>query len=224
MWRKAGLGAAVILITMAGWWGLAAFRPVTKPEVCQPLRRLSDNPANARLVDSAVHLLRSGDIALRTGTDIISVMLRGMNLRDKTYSHCGIVMIEDGYPFVYHSIGGEDDPDARLARDSAKTFFLPGPNERLGIARLSLNAAQIARLRTIAARYYSARPRFDLDFDLATDDKLYCAEFVYKAIREAAADTGYFATTCLLHRNYVAIDNLCDPRHAAIVCDAAFKL
>src|SRR5690242_7336171 len=144
MWRKAGFWAAVMLIAIAGWWGLAAFRPVAKPEACQSPRRFSDNPANARLVDSAICLLRSGDIALRTGTDIISVMLRGMNLRDKAYSHCGIVMIEDGYPFVYHSIGGEDDPDARLARDSAKAFFLPGPNERLGIVRLSLNAAQIA--------------------------------------------------------------------------------
>src|SRR3954468_9375414 len=60
-----------------------------------------ENPINARNIDSVIHLLRNGDLALRTGADATSVMLRQMNLTNKTYSHCGIVMIENGYPFVY---------------------------------------------------------------------------------------------------------------------------
>lgn len=186
--------------------------------------RREDNPANFKSIDSAIHMLKDGDLALRTGADATSVMLRQMNLTNKTYSHCGIVLIEDGYPFVYHSIGGEDNPDARLRRDSACVFFTPVSNERLGIARLDLTALQKAKLGTIARRYLQAKALFDMDFDLATDDKLYCAEFVYKAVREATADTAYFHITHLLQRSYVGVDNLYEPQHAAIVCDVRYKL
>lgn len=178
---------------------------------------------NNQMIDSSIHLLKDGDLVLRTGADATSYMLRQMNLNNKTYSHCGIVMMEGGYPFVYHSIGGEDNPDEKLRRDSAVFFFSPKTNERLGIARLDLSKVQINLLHGIARRYYHAGIPFDLDFDLATNDRLYCAEFVYKAVCEATSDTGYFSRTQLLARNYVGVDNLYDKRHARIICDIRFK-
>ncbi len=183
-----------------------------------------DNPVNARHIDSVIHLIRSGDLALRTGADATSVMLRQMNLTNKTYSHCGIVMIENGYPFVYHSIGGEDNPDAKLRKDSAVTFFTPVSNERLGIARLDLSGPQIDKLHAIVGRYWHAGVPFDLDFDLASNDKLYCAEFVYKAVSEATGNPAYFHLTHLLKRTYVGVDNLYEAPHARIICDVRYKL
>jgi hypothetical protein len=186
--------------------------------------RREDNPANFRAIDSALHMLQDGDLALRTGADATSVMLRQMNLTNKTYSHCGIVMIENGYPFVYHSIGGEDNPDARLRRDSASVFFTPISNERLGVARFDISKAQVDKLSTIAKRYWKAEVPFDLDFDLKTDNKLYCAEFVYKAVREATGNRDYFHITHLLKRTYVGVDNLYEAPHARIICDVRYKL
>lgn len=186
-------------------------------------QRAKANIWNCHMVDSSVQLLHNGDLVLRTGADATSYMLRQMNLTNKTYSHCGIVMMEGGYPFVYHSIGGEDNPDAKLRRDSATVFFNPSYNERLGIARLDMAPQQVNTLHHIVQRYYKAAIPFDLDFDLTTDDKFYCAEFVYKAICEATADTGYFSRTQLFERNYVGVDNLYDKRHAKIICDIRFK-
>ena len=227
MIKRSGIGVLVGLLAFLGIWGsyhaIAAWtRPASVGETAN--RHREDNPANKAAIDSALHLLRNGDLVLRTGADVISVMLRQMNLRDKTYSHCGIVMIEDGYPFIYHSIGGEDNPDERLRRDSAAFFFSPIYNERMGIARLDLTAEQIGQLDTIVRRYYTARIPFDLDFDMATDDKLYCAEFVYKAIHESTGDTSYFDQSHLLDRSYVGVDNLTDRRHAKIICDVRYKL
>jgi hypothetical protein len=202
---------------IAGWVKPASITEDTN-------RHREDNPANAAAIDSALHLLRDGDLVVRTGADAISVMLRQMNLQDKTYSHCGIVMIEDGYPFVYHSIGGEDNPDERLRRDSAAFFFSPIYNERMGIARLDLTSRQIEQLHAIVRRYYAARIPFDMDFDMATDDKLYCAEFVYKAIGECVGDPAYFEQSHVLDRSYVGVDNLTDERHAKIICDVRYKL
>lgn len=193
-----------------------------EPAEVQPLNR-ADNPGNRQAVAAAVGLLRQGDLALRSGADATSYLLRQMNLTDKSFSHCGIVLIEDGYPFIYHCIGGEDNPDAVLRRDSAQYFFAPATNERLGIARLDLTGPQIQALAAVVRRYHRQALKFDMDFDMATDDRMYCAEFVYKAVREATADTGYFSLTRMLSRTYAGVDNLYDRRHAKIICDVRYK-
>lgn len=186
--------------------------------------RRENNPANQRSIDSSIRFLKDGDLVLRTGADAISVMLRQMNQKDKTYSHCGIVFFENGYPFVYHSIGGEDNPDERLRRDSASFFFSPVSNERLGIARLPLNKSQVAKLSRIVQRHYLARIPFDMDFDMATDDRFYCAEFVCKSIQECIGDSTYFGRSKALDRSYVGIDDLTDRRHAKLICDVLYRL
>jgi len=175
-------------------------------------------------MDSVIRLLRSGDVALRTGVDMTSIMLRGMNQRDARFSHCGIVMIEHGYPFVYHSIGGEDNPDSKLRRDSASVFFGPSESERLGIARMPLDAAQLSRLQVVTRRYFEAGIPFDMDFDLGSDDRFYCAEFVCKSFQEALEKRSFFAHSKTLNREYIGIDNITDPDHTRIICDLRYKL
>jgi hypothetical protein len=218
---------ALLLICVLGTSGLLIYsgsRAKAGVDNTKVSLRRENNPANFRAIDSVIDLLKDGDIALRTGADATSVMLRQMNLTNKTYSHCGIVMIENGYPFVYHSIGGEDNPDSRLRRDSASVFFTPVSNERLGAARLDISQVQIDKLRQIALRYWKAGVPFDMDFDLLSDDKLYCAEFVYKAVQEAVSNRSYFHITHLLNRTYVGVDNLYEAPHARIIADVRYKL
>jgi len=181
------------------------------------------NTWNRHIVDTAVSLLRSGYIVLRRGIGADSYMLAEMNKKDKTYSHCGIVMIEHGYPFVYHSIGGEDNPDERLRRDSADFFFSPLHNTHLAIVRFDFDSANVDELRRAVSRYYAERPKFDLKFDLATDDELYCSEFVYKALNKAMHDTGYIKPGLLLGHKFVGIDDIFINEHANMVWQIKFK-
>lgn len=178
---------------------------------------------NCHFVDTAVALLRSGDIVVRRGIGAESTLLAMMNRKDKTYSHCGIVMIEHGYPFVYHSIGGEDNPDARLRRDSASFFFSPVHNLAIAVVRYDYDSAKVGRLRGIVAAYYKQRPRFDMKFDLTTDSELYCSEFVYKAVNRAVADTSYIGTSSMRRGRFVGIDDLYLDRHARVVWQTKFK-
>ena len=62
-------------------------------------------------------ILKSGDLITRTGNDFTSETFRKMNQHDQTYSHCGIVSIEGDSAFVYHSLGGEWNPDQKIRRD-----------------------------------------------------------------------------------------------------------
>jgi len=181
------------------------------------------NRWNKHVIDSAVSLLKSGNIVLRSGLGADSYLLAQMNRKNKTYSHCGIVMVEHGYPFVYHSIGGEDNPDERLRRDSAVFFFSPLHNSGLAIVQYDFDEVQQNALKNVVSQYYKERPKFDMKFDLQTDDKLYCAEFVYKAINKATRDPGYIKPTSVLGFTFVGTDDLFVNSHAHIIWQIRYK-
>jgi hypothetical protein len=196
--------------------------PVNK-ELLESTSKRQNDPRNRKMVDSAISLLRSGDIVVRTGNDVTSYMLCQMNQRDKTYSHCGIVMMEHGYPFVYHSIGGEDNPDAKLRRDSANFWFSPAHNIGFGISRLDIPAGKQDSFSAIVRKYYQERKKFDMNFDLATDERFYCAELVYKAVNQAVGDTQYLQPIHILGYTFIGIDDIFLSRHASTVCQIRFK-
>ena len=195
---------------------------VKQQEQVQSTKRVS-NPWNRQMIDSAITLLKNGDLVVRTGSDVTSYMLRQMNMQDKTYSHCGLVQVEDGYPFVYHSIGGEDNPDEVLRRDSASFFFSPRHNSGFGIMRYPLDAEKLTRLSGIVSGYYRQHKKFDMDFDLGTDDRFYCAEFVYKVINQTMADSNYLKPVTFKGFKFVAVDNLFRNEHASPVWQIEFK-
>lgn len=175
---------------------------------------------NYRMADSAVGLLHTGDVVLRMGMGAQSQMLAQMNRGRKDYSHCGIVLVEKGYPFVYHCIGGEDNPDARLRRDSAIRFFSPDRQTAIGIVRYP---ADTLAERNIVRNYYRQRPRFDMQFDMSTDDKLYCTEFVYKVLVKTTGQQGYIPTDTVMGHRFVGTANLCTNNNAVMVWQVKFK-
>ncbi len=181
------------------------------------------NKENKHALDSAISLLKSGNIVLRSGLGAISQMLAQMNQKDKSYSHCGIVIIENGYPFVYHAIGGEDNPDERLRRDSANRFFSPLNNEGIAAVSYDFDDNVTETLKSIVWQYYKARPKFDMKFDMATDDALYCSEFVYKCLNKATCDTSFISPTHAIGHTFVGIDDLFMNGHARFVCRMKFK-
>lgn len=159
-------------------------------------------------LDSLGSLLLTGDLIFRTGKDMTSFMLRQLNLRDKRYSHCGLVRWEGGYPFVYHSIGGEENPDLALRRDSLKQWIDPRRNERASAYRLPFDSLDRKKLGNQARRYYEKRIPFDMAFDLSTDDRFYCAEFVYKTLRLAEGGTWDVPLSHFRGYTFIGIDDL----------------
>jgi hypothetical protein len=200
---------AILLVAIAVTTGVALGSRLLSSD------HISHQSPDLRVSQAVIPLLRSGYIVLRSGNGADSYLLSRMNQKDKTYSHCGIVMIEHGYPFVYHSIGGEDNPDERLRRDSAQYFFSTMHNKGFAVVQYDYDTATIENIRHIVSSYYSRRPRFDLKFDLQTDDKLYCSEFVYKVLNQAIP--GYISPTTCLGRTFVGIDDLFMNRHAHMI-------
>ena len=213
----------LIISIAAGASALVAMKLFRRDVSIPPINIQQADAYNKRIVDSAVSLLTSGYVVVRTGLGADSYLLAEMNRKDKTYSHCGIVMVEHGYPFVYHSIGGETNPDARMRRDSACFFFSPVHNMGLAVISYDYGDSEVNKLRQVVNTYYKQRPKFDMKFDLKTDDRLYCAEFIYKAINKATADSLYIRPTSAMGLTFVGIDDLYMNEHAHVVWQIKFK-
>lgn len=145
---------------------------------------------------------------MRTGKDYTSKLMSGLSEKDKTFSHAGIASWENDTLFVYHAIGGEWNPDEKLRRDQFQFFCNPFENRGFGIYRYLISAKQKEKIILLAKKFYGEQITFDMNFDLATDAKMYCTEFVYKTIKRATNDSLKIPTTTVDKINFVAADNL----------------
>lgn len=181
------------------------------------------NQWNISKVDSCSGLLRTGDLVVRRGDDMTSYMLSQLNSEDKTYSHCGFVVIEDEHTYVYHSIGGEDNPDQIMKRETATQWFSPANNLAIAVYRYDLADSLITQIVEQLHIYYGQKKMFDMDFDLATDDRLYCSEMIYKVVQAITGDDKYIKESTAYGRSFVGVDDLYLNPHTKLICQVRFK-
>jgi len=159
-------------------------------------------------IAAAKKTIRSGDLIVHTGNDFTSSTLRNLCQHDRTYSHCGIASIEHDSVFVYHALGGEWNPDQKLRRDPFELFATPIDNVGTGIYRFPLSAQQQAGLSATVKRFYHIGIMFDMKFNLADNDRMYCAEFVSKAYTLGTKGALKFNTSALGTFRYVGVDDI----------------
>jgi hypothetical protein len=152
--------------------------------------------------------VRSADLILRTGKDYTSRLIKNISIHDKTYSHAGIASWENDTLFVYHAIGGEWNPDQKIRRDVFELFCNPYENRGFGIYRYQISNTQQKSIINYIQDFYHSKITFDMQFDLGTDNKMYCTELVYKTIKRATSDSVNLLTTTQNNRTFVAVDNL----------------
>ena len=152
--------------------------------------------------------IKSGYLVTRTGTDFTSETLRNLNRRDVSYSHCGIASIEHDSVFIYHALGGEFNPDQKIRRDFIVDFADPHNNKGFGIFSYNFTSGITDKLISIVKHYYNDGLMFDMKFDLATDDRMYCAEFVYKCLLQANDNKMDFQHSFIKDFEFIGVDDL----------------
>lgn len=155
--------------------------------------------ANYRLIKQLIPLLQPGDMIFRNGNDEVSRVARQFNRKDTSYSHCGLVFIENDTPFVYHALGGQYNPTQELMRQPLDSFCNPAENNAVAVYRFPLSRMQQEKLRQKVYTYFRDRLKFDLFFNFLSDEKMYCAEFVFKSLNSSvdSALTSYVRTDTL---------------------------
>jgi hypothetical protein len=131
--------------------------------------------------------IKDGDLIERSDEDLISESMRNFSKRDKTYSHCGIAFIEDGEVYVYNNMAGEENKSEKMIREPYDSFVSPFQKNGFGIFRYAFTGDEITKLHAITKEYHQQGLLFDKTFDLKTDDKMYCAEMIYKFVKTATA-------------------------------------
>jgi hypothetical protein len=71
----------------------------------------------------------------RLNMDGYSQYIKQFNRNDKQYSHAGIVIFEDGQPFVYHMINGEENTSNMMTKHLFEEFVDPKKNYAFGVYR-----------------------------------------------------------------------------------------
>ncbi|HMK26945.1 MAG TPA: YiiX/YebB-like N1pC/P60 family cysteine hydrolase [Chitinophagaceae bacterium] len=195
------------------------------------------------LIHEGQALLKEGDLVVRLNQDPASQFIKNFNRQDKKYSHAGIVLFENGYPFIYHIVNGEENPDEKLRKDSLSWFCNPRKNLAYGIYRYELGKGEIKRLKALIHKWHAKGVQFDHGFDLKTDDKMYCSEMVRKALETVTdkrisiettdlsiTEAGVFSAYMHLPLTYtsklkiVSIDNLYKTMSCKLIKEYNYKI
>jgi hypothetical protein len=138
---------------------------------------------------------RDGDLVVRDYNDRISNMIKSFSKTDPSYSHSGVVLVENGQPFVYHMYKDEGDDKGSIRKDSLHVFYDQRHNNGFGVFRYNLSNSECGRLKATLLNWQKKKVQFDNQFALKTDDKMYCSEMVAKLLKAATGGRITFATT-----------------------------
>lgn len=152
--------------------------------------------------------IESGDLVTRYGSDLTSFLLARMNPEDQSFSHCGIASIEEDTVFIYHAIGGEFNPDQKLKRETLFSFGHPADNKALGVFKPDLSAGSLTKILQAIRKNYADGLPFDMDFDLGTDERQYCSEFVAKTYGLVWDGISWVKITEQAGRRFIPVDAL----------------
>lgn len=146
----------------------------------------SMHSVNDSLIIDIKKKVKTGDLVLRTGRDFSSEQVRDMSKQDKTYSHGGIVVIENDSILVYHV-----EPDFLYVKDKVRkepidSFISIDHNYGFGLARFDLSEKEIGSFVKYMEAQYQNKVAFDMTFDLKTNDKMYCSEMISKGLRSSS--------------------------------------
>ena len=199
-----------------------------------------------KLIKMVADSIHEGDLILRGGNDFISESLSDFSQKEKLYSHSGIAMMENGTMYIYSNMAGDINPDEIMRRDSVDSFITPIHNIAVGVYRYDITNTELEKLRKIVHTHYMNKLQFDMNFDLTTDDKMYCAEMIAKSMEQATEKRITFSKSLITpglkekylkkllekkvipsakvaeQREYIALDNLYMNPHCREVTKIVF--
>jgi hypothetical protein len=132
---------------------------------------------------------KTGDLIFRRGKSFASqaVLITDQNSR---YSHVGLVCLVKGKPFVIHSVPYENgNGKDEVKCEKLESFLSFEKASRAGVYRVSgISNSGLEKVVHWAKNAFDARVKFDEDYNLQSDDKLYCTELIWKSYRAAGID------------------------------------
>lgn len=124
---------------------------------------------------------------------------------------------------VYHALGGEFNPDQTILREPFEIFVSSLANHGFAVFRFPMSSQQVNRLIEETRKSYRDSLRFDMQFDLASNDKMYCTEFTAKMYQRAFHNDSMFLVSRIGRFEFLAPDNLFSHPSCQRLFQADFK-
>jgi len=132
---------------------------------------------------------RPGDLIFRRGKSFASqaVLLTDQN---SCYSHVGIICLVKGRPFVIHSVPYEQgNGNGEMKCEKLESFLCFEKASRAAVYRVhGMSDTGLTKAVQWAKKAFDVRVKFDEEYNLLSDDKLYCTELIWKSFRAAGID------------------------------------
>ena len=148
--------------------------------------------------------LHSGDVILRDSKGLIGTFFRNLSQTEKKYSHAGFIRIRGGKIWVCHYI--DQDNGKGLKLEELKDFVDRGKCNAFAVYRFDINQQEEKNLDNIINASITHPLPFDSDFDLKTDNSLYCTEWIAKSLFKSSNIS--IPATKIAGLEYFAPDNL----------------
>ena len=132
---------------------------------------------------------RTGDLIFRRGKSFASqaVLITDQN---SCYSHVGIICLVKGNAFVIHSVPYEEgNGNNEMKCEKLESFLSFDKASRAVVYRVhGMSDAGLTKAVQWAKKAFDAHVKFDEEYNLVSDDKLYCTELIWKCYRAAGID------------------------------------
>ena len=170
----------------------------------------SGKTGNARpaIYPVIVSEVRTGDIVLRCGHGLLSDLFRNTSITEKLYSHAGLIVVDNGVPYVYHAIGEGGHGNGGIKKEILRSFCSDLVSKRFALYRTELSSDEMKKTVHEINRRIIETYAFDEKFDWTTDDALYCTEFIAKVLEQSTCFRIRFELDSLKGIPYLALDKL----------------
>lgn len=197
-------------------------------------------------IDNLKNVCEPGDLLVRLGDDFISDRIRYLSTTDHSYSHAGIIVMHNNKKMVCHIYPDDFVPGADTVRyDIIDSFLNTRTNLKCALYRYDLSPDEKMEVQAELNAYHNKKVHFDKRYELETDDKVYCSEMIYKALKKVTNDRIVikqspvpqnmqhlisiyfkkynFSKQVISSRKIIAIDNLYNNPHCRLIMKFALK-
>ncbi len=138
-------------------------------------------------VDSTTFL--TGDLLFRRGSSLESLLVMAAD-RGSQYSHVGLVVVEDGTPYVVHTEPGRNQsPDAVVRKETLASYLAPEKATQYALYRMTnRNQTDTLAMQRYAISVYQKKVPFDYEFNHDDTSRLYCSELIRNAFVHGGID------------------------------------
>jgi len=133
---------------------------------------------------SGITEMQDGDLVFRRGKSLSSYAVF-MTDAHSNFSHVGMIVHENGCPFIIHAVPDESKGPEYVKKELPKDFFSFKRCSSGALYRVRCDTKTKEKAAETAHNFYEKAIEFDHAFDLSDQEKLYCTELVYNAFFEA---------------------------------------